>query len=190
MELKYPFLIFSNKSSFKFYWDLLITILIFVNSLLNPLEIAFQQQNNSFFRVVNLVVIVFYLIDIFLSMRTTYFDRDNDEILAGTLLFKQYIQSRGFFVDLISAIPLNEIIELSVEGSEIEVNYIKFINLLKFIRLLRLSRIFFYFQDDSYKIIFQIARISIVFVIMVCYNFFYYIKFYILINIYIIRNFI
>ena len=165
-QLRYPFMIIPIKSQFKLYWDLLITFLIFLNSLLNPLEIAFQQQSNSLYQAFNLSVLVFYVTDIILSMRTTFYDENNDEILEGIELCKNYIKSKVFFIDLVSAIPLSEIIEYALQGTS-EVTYIKFVNLFKFIRLLRLNRIFHYFKNDSYKIMFQIARITIVFIITV-----------------------
>lgn len=137
-----------------------------MNSLLNPLEIAFEQQGNNAYQIFNMTVISFYLLDIFLSSRTTYFDENNDEILDGILLLMNYLKSKAFIIDLISAIPLSEIIEFILQGTS-QIVYIKFVNLLKFIRLLRLSRIFYYFKDDSYKIIFQITRITIIFIITV-----------------------
>lgn len=171
LKLQYPFLIIPIKSKFKFFWDLLITLLIFLNSLLNPVEIAFEQQGNEINQAFNLVLIIFYIADILLSMRTTYFDENNDEILDGVLLFKNYLKSKAFFIDLISAIPLSEITEYILQGTS-QITYIKFINLLKFIRLLRLTRIFNYFQNDSYKILFQIARLTIIFIITVIIFFF------------------
>ena len=159
-------MIIPSRSKFKVFWDIFITFLIFLNSLLNPLEIAFEQQANPLYRAFNYSVIIFYLIDIVLSCRTTFFDENNDEILEGTILLRHYLQSRGFWIDLLSAVPWSEIIAYGLQQSA-KITYIKFINLLKFLRLLRLSRIFFFFKDDSYKIIFQIARISLIFVITV-----------------------
>jgi len=140
-----------------------------MNSLLNPLEIAFQQQDNNVYLGFNFSVILFYIVDIIFSMRTTYYDENNDEILEGMLLFKNYIKSKAFLIDMISGVPWSEIIEYSLQNTS-KITYIKFINLLKFIRLLRLSRIFFYFKDDSYKTLFQIAKIILMCIITVNIN--------------------
>ena len=164
-------MIVPSRSKFKFYWDMLITLLIFLNSLLNPLEIAFEQQSNPLYEGFNYSVILFYVFDMFLSCRTTFYDENNDEILDGHILLRHYLQSKSFWIDVVSAVPWSEFIAYGLQHSA-KITYIKFINLLKFIRLLRLSRIFFYFKDDSYKIIFQIARITLMFMITVLSFFF------------------
>jgi hypothetical protein len=69
-------------SDLRLYWDIFIIICAIWNSLYIPIDIAFQPEFASHPGVItlNAVIDFTFFIDILLTFRTTYYDKDGEEI--------------------------------------------------------------------------------------------------------------
>lgn len=72
-----------------------------------------------------------FILDIILNARTTYYNKEGEEVTDDKKIFKNYLYGM-FFVDLFSSIP----IELMFPGS-----LLRIINVLKLVRIKRLTSI-------------------------------------------------
>ncbi|CAI2377400.1 unnamed protein product [Moneuplotes crassus] len=120
-------------SGLRLYWDCWIILLAIWNSLYIPYDIAFQPPLSSSILVVvlNALIDFNFLIDIFLTFRTTYYDVDGEEVFEAKKIAKKYLFGR-FSVDLISTVPLDSLGNLPV---------LQTFQLLKLFRLSRISKI-------------------------------------------------
>lgn len=100
------------KSKFRLYWDILIIILAIYNSIIIPVEIAFNPMeltNPGEVAIESLYNMIFF-IDIFLNFRTTYIsDVSGEEVLDSRKIAIMYIMNGRFFLDILSSIPFNAI---------------------------------------------------------------------------------
>ena len=136
-------------------------IIILFNSFFVPLEIAFEEVNNSAFNPEYFTIGIF-CVDILFNLRTTFFDSEENEIISGKRIFFNYIKSMNFIIDCVSAFPVSEIL------SEFESDRnLKWLILLKSLRVLRLNRLVKYLRGDSLKIIYKLTRYFVVFLLTV-----------------------
>ena len=87
-------------------------LMAFYNCFEIPFEIAFKAPVIETFSVqfFNRLTDVFFLLDILVSFRTTYFSMDTgDEIFNSKLVAKQYMKT-SFTVDFISTVPIDTIV--------------------------------------------------------------------------------
>ena len=120
----------------KLYWDSIILAFAIFNSITIPLVLSFEEINetlyaNDFFVVIDLMSNIFFIVDIYFQMNTTYYDSDGEEIFQKSKIRKNYFFS-SFPIDLLSSLP----IELIFPG-----NVLRILNVLKIIRVLRLTAI-------------------------------------------------
>lgn len=120
----------------KLYWDSIILGFAIFNSITIPLVLSFEEINetlyaNNFFVVVDLMSNIFFIVDIYFQMNTTYYDSDGEEIFQKSKIRKNYLFS-SFTIDLLSSLP----IEVLFPG-----NVLRILNVLKIIRVLRLTAI-------------------------------------------------
>ena len=108
---------------------------------------------------------VIFLFDIFLNMKTTYSNENNEEIIDKTMLKKHYMKSYLFYVDVISVIPIGEILLLSLIGSD-QYKY-TFYSMFKLIGLLRILKIPHYSERMALNTFFKIISMFGVFFLMV-----------------------
>jgi len=100
------------------------------------MTIAFTGLNDklnksTLYVVFNIAGTVFFIIDIFINLNTSYYDHDGDEIKEKKKIIKHYIGT-SFTVDLVSSIPIEFITDNKV---------VRIINMLKIIRLMRIRAI-------------------------------------------------
>jgi len=93
----------------KLYWDGLILVFAFLNSLSIPLVLAFDQIEEEFRNWAAYIIIdgaanVFFIVDIIVQMNTTYYDSDGEEVFKKSRIMKNYLCGM-FPVDLLSSIP-------------------------------------------------------------------------------------
>lgn len=98
------------RSKFKLYWDIIIIVLAIYNSIVIPVEIAFnppELASAGEITIESLINLVFF-IDIFLNFRTTYIsDVNGDEIFDFKKIALLYILSGRFILDVLSSLPFN-----------------------------------------------------------------------------------
>ena len=142
-----------------------MTMLVTLTSIYVPLQLAFEEIMDSFDP--EYFVLAFFWVDIVLTLRTTYFDEDTDEIIDPVIIARKYIKSWNFLIDVCSALPISEIITRTGAGKNI-----KWVVLTKSLRLLRINRLIKYLNDNSLKILYKILRYFFAFLLVVLIFFF------------------
>ncbi|XP_014271931.1 potassium/sodium hyperpolarization-activated cyclic nucleotide-gated channel 2 isoform X3 [Halyomorpha halys] len=139
-------------SSFRFYWDLCMLLLLVANLIILPVAISFFNDDLSTRWIAfNCLSDTIFLIDIVVNFRTGIMQQDNAEqvILDPKLIAKNYLKT-WFFLDLISSIPLDyiflifnqdfsESFQILHAGRALRI--LRLAKLLSLVRLLRLSRL-------------------------------------------------
>ncbi|XP_076260338.1 hyperpolarization activated cyclic nucleotide gated potassium channel Ih isoform X3 [Rhynchophorus ferrugineus] len=141
-------------SSFRFYWDLCMLLLLVANLIILPVAISFFNDDLSTRWIAfNCLSDTIFLIDIVVNFRTGIMQQDNAEqvILDPKLIARHYLRT-WFFLDLISSIPLDYIFlifnqfqdygdsfQLLHAGRALRI--LRLAKLLSLVRLLRLSRL-------------------------------------------------
>lgn len=125
--------IIRSSNDFRLYWDIWIIFLSIWNSLYIPYDIAFQPSfsYNIFLITLNAFIDLNFLIDIFFTFRTTYYDYEGEEVFNWKKIAKKYLLGR-LCIDVISTIPLDTLINLTI---------LQTFQLLKLFRLSRISKI-------------------------------------------------
>ena len=78
-----PRFIIHYYSILKLRWDLLIILFAVYNSVVTPVEIAFEPPwtKEVWFTATDLILNAFYIADICVNMRTSYIDEGGEEIV-------------------------------------------------------------------------------------------------------------
>ncbi|XP_020300090.1 potassium/sodium hyperpolarization-activated cyclic nucleotide-gated channel 2 isoform X5 [Pseudomyrmex gracilis] len=141
-------------SSFRFYWDLCMLLLLVANLIILPVAISFFNDDLSTRWIAfNCLSDTIFLIDIVVNFRTGIMQQDNAEqvILDPKLIAKHYLRT-WFFLDLISSIPLDYIFLIFNQFQDFSDSFtilhagralriLRLAKLLSLVRLLRLSRL-------------------------------------------------
>ncbi|XP_070506684.1 uncharacterized protein Ih isoform X4 [Chironomus tepperi] len=147
-------------SSFRFYWDLCMLLLLVANLIILPVAISFFNDDLSTRWIAfNCLSDTIFLVDIVVNFRTGIMQQDNAEqvILDPKLIAKHYLKT-WFFLDLISSIPLDYIFLIfnqQIQAALITdfsdsfqilhagraLRILRLAKLLSLVRLLRLSRL-------------------------------------------------
>ncbi|XP_047996485.1 potassium/sodium hyperpolarization-activated cyclic nucleotide-gated channel 2 isoform X8 [Leguminivora glycinivorella] len=141
-------------SSFRFYWDLCMLLLLVANLIILPVAISFFNDDLSTRWIAfNCLSDTIFLIDIVVNFRTGIMQQDNAEqvILDPKLIAKHYLRT-WFFLDLISSIPLDYIFLIFNQVNDFSESFqilhagralriLRLAKLLSLVRLLRLSRL-------------------------------------------------
>ncbi|XP_072166800.1 potassium/sodium hyperpolarization-activated cyclic nucleotide-gated channel 2-like [Diadema setosum] len=147
---KAGFLIIHPCSHFRFYWDLLMLLLIMANVILLPVVISFfhNKDMSHGWIIFNCFSDTFFILDVICNFRTGIMNPKSAEqvILIPGQIARHYLRS-WFILDLVSSIPMDYIF-LLVGGRNhrlYEVSralrILRFAKLLSLLRLLRLSRL-------------------------------------------------
>lgn len=125
-----------QNDNWKFWWDTIILLIAIFNSITIPLTLSFDQisemlSNNEVYNFINITSSIFFIMDIFLQMNTTYYDSEGEEISDKKKIRINYMFGM-FFIDLISSLP----VEIFFPG-----NVLRMVNILKIIRVFRLTGI-------------------------------------------------
>lgn len=128
------------KGWFRNLWDQFLVLLVIYTLIVVPLEVAFFSEDNWVFAlsVVGCVLDVVFILDLYLSFRTSYRGIDDEYVVDSRKIAKHYVKT-WFVFDLVAALPINIIqVALGEEGSE----YFAFAKILKFFRIFRLRYLF------------------------------------------------
>nr|XP_046912889.1 potassium/sodium hyperpolarization-activated cyclic nucleotide-gated channel 1-like [Dermatophagoides farinae] len=141
-------------STFRFYWDLCMLLLLVANLIVLPVTISFFKDDLSTRWIAfNILSDTIFLLDILVNFRTGIMNPDLPEqvILDPKQIAHGYIRS-WFFLDLISSIPLDYL--YLVFNQDFDDNYqasiwqagralriLRILKMLSLLRLLRLSRL-------------------------------------------------
>lgn len=145
-------------SDFRFYWDLIMLILLIANVIILPVAISFFNDNWSHTGLLtfNLISDSLFLFDILVNFRTGVLRNDyiDEIILEPKEIAKNYLKT-WFFVDIVSSIPLDYIFLLIKQSGEKyqlvrtgrALKVLRLVKLLSLLRLLRLSRLVRYIHQ-------------------------------------------
>ncbi|CAL1528803.1 unnamed protein product, partial [Lymnaea stagnalis] len=137
-------------SPFKAVWDWIILLLVIYTAIFTPYAAAFllseekkqndrpvtiQERYSEPLTIIDLIVDIMFIIDIFINFRTTYVNK-NDEVVSHPGKIAVHYFKGWFLIDVVAAIPF----DLLLFGSETD-ETTTLIGLLKTARLLRLVRV-------------------------------------------------
>ncbi|XP_062858654.1 potassium/sodium hyperpolarization-activated cyclic nucleotide-gated channel 3 [Trichomycterus rosablanca] len=142
-------------SDFRFYWDLIMLLLMVGNLIIIPVGITFfKDEHTPAWIVFNVVSDTFFLVDLVLNFRTGIVKEDSTEIILDAQQIKvRYLRS-WFTVDFISSIPVDYIfliVETRIDSDFYKtaraLRIVRFTKILSLLRLLRLSRLIRYIHQ-------------------------------------------
>ncbi|KAK2844649.1 hypothetical protein Q5P01_011308 [Channa striata] len=141
-------------SDFRFYWDLLMLLLMMGNLIILPVGITFfRDENTPSWIIFNVVSDTLFMVDLVLNFRTGIVKEDSTEILLDPRAIRQNYLRSWFLVDFVSSIPVDYIF-LMVDSLDSEVyrtaralRIVRFTKILSLLRLLRLSRLIRYIHQ-------------------------------------------
>ena len=120
------------KDKMKIYWDFVIGMLVFMSLLISPIDVAFDTSTLG--NTGDLLVCVFFMVDIVLSFRTAYESKiESAYVIDSILVAKHYLRTM-FFVDFISSFPI-----IYITNSVYVPN--SMVKLLRVSRLVRLAKV-------------------------------------------------
>ncbi|KAG7469416.1 hypothetical protein MATL_G00128630 [Megalops atlanticus] len=144
-------------SDFRFYWDLLMLLLMMGNLIILPVGITFFENENTLpWIIFNVVSDTLFLVDLVLNFRTGIVKEDSTEILLDPRAIRQRYLKSWFLVDFISSIPVDYIflmvdlearIDSEVYRTARALRIVRFTKILSLLRLLRLSRLIRYIHQ-------------------------------------------
>ena len=122
--------VIDNLNKRKQLWDLLILVMAIFNSFAVPLEyVVTELESNQDYAMLDLVINIFFLVDIIIGFRTTYFDNFGMEVRDPKQLAMAYLKGM-FIIDFLSSIPYRYVKEV-----------IPFFSNLVFFKILKITRI-------------------------------------------------
>jgi len=141
----------------RFYWDLVMLLLMMSNLIILPWGITFfEDQNTMPWITFNVLSDTLFLMDLVFNFRTGIPVEDSNIILDPKDIRMQYLRT-WFLVDFISSIPVDYIflvvdLESLHESSDVyrtarALRIVRFTKILSLLRLLRLSRLIRYIHQ-------------------------------------------
>ncbi|QDZ21193.1 ion transport protein [Chloropicon primus] len=139
---RYTTEVWDPRSTGRLRWDAVVVVCVLYNCLVLPFRIGFGDDEFGPLSVLELMVDVMFITDIFVNFRTGYFtfDREEDEYI---LVLKQpqaaYHYARTwFFFDLVSSLPVDLLLLFNMNSKTLL--YLRFPRMLRLLRLPRLFR--------------------------------------------------
>ncbi|XP_044028583.1 potassium/sodium hyperpolarization-activated cyclic nucleotide-gated channel 2 [Siniperca chuatsi] len=144
-------------SDFRFYWDIVMLLLMMSNLVILPWGITFfEDQNTMPWITFNVLSDTLFLMDLVFNFRTGIPGEDSHIILDPKDIRMYYLRT-WFLVDFISSIPVDYIflivdLESRHESSDVyrtarALRIVRFTKILSLLRLLRLSRLIRYIHQ-------------------------------------------
>ncbi|GCB71572.1 hypothetical protein scyTo_0005990 [Scyliorhinus torazame] len=142
-------------SDFRFYWDLVMLMLMVGNLIIIPVGITFFSESTSTIWIVfNVASDTFFLVDLMVNFRTGIVVEDNAEIILDPTVIKWKYLKSWFIIDFVSSIPVDYIFLIIEKGFDSDVyktaralRIVRFTKILSLLRLLRLSRLIRYIHQ-------------------------------------------
>lgn len=126
--------VFRPESLLRFLWEIFMLLLVLYLGISLPYILAFQE-NDPMPVFIEYIITTLYFIDIGINLNTAVYIRGILR-LKHKLIIREYLKF-WFWIDLVSALPIDMVIELSSSN----VNYLKTVRLIKFIRVFKLIKL-------------------------------------------------
>ncbi|XP_061122732.1 potassium/sodium hyperpolarization-activated cyclic nucleotide-gated channel 3 isoform X1 [Syngnathus typhle] len=156
-------------SNFRFYWDLVMLLLMMSNLVILPWGITFfEDQNTIPWITFNMLSDTLFLMDLVFNFRTGILGEDSHIILDPKCIRLHYLRS-WFLVDFISSIPVDYIflvvdLESLQDSTDVyrtarALRIVRFTKILSLLRLLRLSRLIRYIHqwEEMFNMTYDLA---------------------------------
>ncbi|XP_051955697.1 potassium/sodium hyperpolarization-activated cyclic nucleotide-gated channel 1-like [Xyrauchen texanus] len=142
-------------SDFRFYWDLIMLIMMMGNLIIIPVGITFfSEQTTTTWLIFNVASDTIFLVDLVMNFRTGIVNEESSEIILDPKVIKMNYLKSWFVVDFLSSIPVDYIFLIVEKGFDSEVyktaralRIVRFTKILSLLRLLRLSRLIRYIHQ-------------------------------------------
>ena len=135
-------------NSAKSAWDLLIFFAVALSLLSTSIVVCFDVPKTYEYILSTWVIDALFFIDIIVVSRTAYFNEDEELVTVPHLIFFRYLKG-WFFVDLLSSIPFDDI--LDVTGNYVPSEQLKLVRVIRFVRLFKVNQwltLLAWFQDN------------------------------------------
>ena len=122
-------------------WDILLTVAILYSVISVPYLLGFEVEPKGGLAVFDIVVDVFFMLDIAVNFRTAYYEASTRVLVTMTgSMAHRYMTSAWFYVDVISGVPFDKLARAFQGPSPGGDNSLTF-RILKMVRILRLGRL-------------------------------------------------
>ncbi|XP_031434152.1 potassium/sodium hyperpolarization-activated cyclic nucleotide-gated channel 1 [Clupea harengus] len=142
-------------SDFRFYWDLVMLVMMMGNLIIIPVGITFfSEETSTTWLIFNVASDTIFMVDLVMNFRTGIVNEDSSEIILDPKVIRMNYLKSWFVVDLLSSIPVDYIFLIVEKGFDSEVyktaralRIVRFTKILSLLRLLRLSRLIRYIHQ-------------------------------------------
>ena len=136
-EKEVPWIILPD-TSYKKFWDLLLSVVIIYSAIYLPYNIAFLE--NFGFSWIDITIIVILAIDIILTFFSAYTDSEENLVKNHRKIITRYLKG-WFFIDVLSIFPFTLFIDIDKKNITKYSILPKSYRIVKCIELLRISKI-------------------------------------------------
>lgn len=129
--------IMSPGHPFVFGWSVVFLLCLVYELVLFPLQ-AFPINTDGALRIISILAIVFWTVDLVLNFFTGYLDKKGDPVLDHHLIWKNYLKSWFFFDTLVVAVDW---ITLFGSSDMSDIGFMRSLKSFRVFRILRAARI-------------------------------------------------
>ena len=128
------------ESSVKFFWDLMMLIVLIVLGLLTPYLLTFEPEGSEIVWTIDLITMIVFALDIILTFNTAFYMEGN-LIQDRSKIMKNYLKF-WFWVDIVSILPASLVLdEINLQNSNHLLLSLRVVKLSKLIRLIRIAKL-------------------------------------------------
>lgn len=141
VEMKFPDTLIKAQGKFRRNWDFLIIALSIYQAILIPFNLSFSPDeiNSPFFKTLDSIIDIIFMVDIVFRFRTSYIDPiSGEEVLDSFLIARRYVTGMSFYFDVISTIPFDDWFTNSTSSNG---SLLQFLGLFKIGRIVRISNV-------------------------------------------------
>ena len=132
--------LFYPEDQFKANWDLFISVVLIFTCLSTPFRLAFVEQDNTTWTILNFSIDLMFLLDIIFIFNSAYSDEDFKIIDDRSLIASNYLNS-WFAIDFLAIIPFYLLFSGARSGMNEVMRIARIGRMYKLIKLTRLLRI-------------------------------------------------
>lgn len=146
------------------WWQMFLIVLVIYSAWVCPFEIAFQKVGSGSFLIIDLVVNLFFAIDIVTTFFVAYLDSSTYLLVDDRKkITKRYLMSPWFVMDLASTLPFQFMYQI-MSGNKDGGSFFGYVELLRLWRLRRVSNLFARLEKDIRFSYFWTRCVKLIFV--------------------------
>ena len=120
-------------------FDIVIMIILFIVFVTLPMSLAFEEINSSMI-VANIVFDSMFMLDVVKHFNVGYFTSDMALVMDRQRIAKEYLQG-WFLVDLVSSVPISDILELLSRSKGDYMALLRSKNGLRLLKMIRITKL-------------------------------------------------